>query len=401
MSQLTDNLNTIASIKGDIRDAIEAKGVNMSGVAFSGFASKIGEIQTGGGQKPEDSLAETITGNGTFNFAPQSGHVFSDASITVSVHPSASLSETYTSNSTYTVSGEFNGATITVSVPGGQKTEEVLTETITSNGSYSFSPTQGNVFSSASIDVSVHPSTSLSATYTSNGTYAVSGEFNGGQVIVSVSSLDPVPAANEIYYKSYSGEIITPYNSNNFGAVLQSNTKVGNGWCLLTFDRPVVRTGQKSFYMKYDLKEMILPYGITTISIQSFDITMLQRIVIPDTVTVIDAYAFSQCPCLISRLRLPTSLTKIYEGAFDECTALTAITIPAGVTELLNGCFGDCTHLMSVTVLATTPPELGNDYVFSKNFSSRVFYVPAESLQAYKTAPRWSNYASSIMAIPS
>lgn len=117
MSQLTDNLNTIASIKGDIRDAIQAKGVDMSGVAFSGFASKIGEIQTGGGQKPEDSLAETITGNGTFNFAPQSGHVFSDASITVSVHPSASLSMTYTSNSTYTVSGEFNGATITVSVP--------------------------------------------------------------------------------------------------------------------------------------------------------------------------------------------------------------------------------------------------------------------------------------------
>lgn len=48
MSQLTDNLNQIVSIKSDIKDAIEAKGVSMSGVSFGSYADKIGEIQTGG-----------------------------------------------------------------------------------------------------------------------------------------------------------------------------------------------------------------------------------------------------------------------------------------------------------------------------------------------------------------
>ena len=48
MSQLTDNLNLIVSIKSDIKSAIENKGVDMTGVSFPGYASKIGEISGGG-----------------------------------------------------------------------------------------------------------------------------------------------------------------------------------------------------------------------------------------------------------------------------------------------------------------------------------------------------------------
>lgn len=165
MSQLTDNLNTIASIKGDIRDAIEAKGVNMSGVAFSGFASKIGEIPTGGGQKPEETLVESITSNGSYSYSPQAGYVFDGASISVDVHPSTSLSETYTSNSTYTVSGEFNGATITVAVPVTPgPSMSTLTDTITSNGSYSYSAPSGYAYDTVSVSVSVPPGYTVTLT---------------------------------------------------------------------------------------------------------------------------------------------------------------------------------------------------------------------------------------------
>ena len=48
MSQLIDNLNTIESIKTDIKAAIENKGVDMTGISFPGYASKIGEISGGG-----------------------------------------------------------------------------------------------------------------------------------------------------------------------------------------------------------------------------------------------------------------------------------------------------------------------------------------------------------------
>lgn len=63
MSQLTDNLNLIASIKSDIKSAIEAKGVSMTGVSFGSFADKIGEIQTGG-QFVTEPLS--VSANGTY-----------------------------------------------------------------------------------------------------------------------------------------------------------------------------------------------------------------------------------------------------------------------------------------------------------------------------------------------
>lgn len=61
MSQLTDNLNLIASIKSDISAAIEAKGVSMSGVSFGSYADKIGEITTQFVTEPLN-----VTDNGTY-----------------------------------------------------------------------------------------------------------------------------------------------------------------------------------------------------------------------------------------------------------------------------------------------------------------------------------------------
>ena len=61
MSQLIDNLNTIESIKTDIKAAIENKGVDMTGVSFPGYASKIGEISGGGGWDQKRFTEENLT----------------------------------------------------------------------------------------------------------------------------------------------------------------------------------------------------------------------------------------------------------------------------------------------------------------------------------------------------
>lgn len=60
MSQLIDNLNTIESVKTDIKSAIENKGVDMTGVSFPGYAGKIGEISGGGGWDQKSFTEGTV-----------------------------------------------------------------------------------------------------------------------------------------------------------------------------------------------------------------------------------------------------------------------------------------------------------------------------------------------------
>ena len=56
-------------------------------------------------------------------------------------------------------------------------------------------------------------------------------------------------------------------------------------------------------------------------------------------------------------------------------------------------------NMISVTILATTPPTLGGSNTFNDTNNCPI-YVPAESVDAYKTATNWSRLADRIQAIP-
>ena len=93
-------------------------------------------------------------------------------------------------------------------------------------------------------------------------------------------------------------------------------------------------------------------------------------------------------------------ITVINTNAFSSRTSLSSITIPNGVTIMGQEAFRYCTSLTSVTVKSATPPTLGFG-VFYNGSSNLVIYVPAESVDAYKSASGWSTYADRIQAIPS
>lgn len=117
---------------------------------------------------------------------------------------------------------------------------------------------------------------------------------------------------------------------------------------------------------------------------------------IGNCVNTIDGYAFSKCN-LISSITIPDNITTINRRAFQNCSGLTNVTIGDGVIEIGYGVFAYCTSLTSITVNATTPPTLGGA-VFN-NTNNCPIYVPTESVETYKTASGWSDYASRIQAI--
>ena len=86
-------------------------------------------------------------------------------------------------------------------------------------------------------------------------------------------------------------------------------------------------------------------------------------------------------------------VTSIGYGAFMGCNLLGSLKIPNSVTMIDNYAFNSCSGLIEAIILGTTPPSLG---ILGFESSSFPIYVPYESLNAYKTATNWSNYEDRI-----
>lgn len=85
-------------------------------------------------------------------------------------------------------------------------------------------------------------------------------------------------------------------------------------------------------------------------------------------------------------------------GGFEYCDGLFSIELPETVTFISFMAFYGCTNLTHITLHSITPPILGNG-VFDDTNNCPI-YVPAESVDAYKSAYNWSQYADRIQAIP-
>ena len=148
--------------------------------------------------------------------------------------------------------------------------------------------------------------------------------------------------------------------------------------------------------------EYTIPDSVTEIGNSAFALCYsLNNITIPDSVTTIGKAAFLTCTRLTS-ITIPDSVTELGLQAFYNCTSLTSVTIPGSVTSIGNLAFAECSSLTSVYCKPITPPtanlyDIEEWIAFEENATNRKIYVPAESVDTYKAAEGWSNYADSIV----
>lgn len=111
----------------------------------------------------------------------------------------------------------------------------------------------------------------------------------------------------------------------------------------------------------------------------------LFKLTVSDNLTVLTAEMFD-------------GVTSIGDFVFSNCTSLTSVEIPNSVTSIGSAAFYGCSRLKSVKVWANTPPSLG-DNAFVYTSSGLRIYVPSGSVNAYKAATNWKNYASKIYRV--
>lgn len=162
----------------------------------------------------------------------------------------------------------------------------------------------------------------------------------------------------------------------------------------------LLRLSDKMFKNCSSLTTIHFPYSLKSIGMESFDnCNSLTEIIIPDSVIYIGSLAFNGCENLQS-IKLPIGLGQLNGGIFKSCSSLSQIILPATLVYIEVEAFDGCNALTNVTCLALIPPmhNLARS-LFSGCPNLSQIFVPAESVDTYKTNNSWSEYANLITAI--
>lgn len=222
--------------------------------------------------------------------------------------------------------------------------------------------------------------------------YICSGAF------ASCSNINTINLPNSVLSIGYSAFAnCTSLTSINLG---NSLTFIGNfafNYCSsltsVVIPNSVTTIELSAFSQCSNLVSVSLSNSLSSIESGTFEnCTTLTYILIPNSVKSIGRGAFSHCSSL-SEIIIPNSAITIGEIAFWYCNELSFITIPNSVTSIGNQAFDNCNNLETVVIKDETPPTLGNK-VFNGTTCS--IYVPCESLDTYKTATNWSDYANKM-----
>ena len=162
--------------------------------------------------------------------------------------------------------------------------------------------------------------------------------------------------------------------------------------------------GAYAFQYCTSLSSVTIGSGVTSIGDSAFQYCLnLASVIIPESVITLGEHAFFRCDNLTS-CTIGSNVETIGNSAFARCGSMTSISIPSSVTSIGDYAFSNCSGLTGVTVNAATPPTLGyqsgiGTSVFN-NTNNCPIYVPAASVNTYKSALYWRSYSSRIQAIP-
>lgn len=216
-----------------------------------------------------------------------------------------------------------------------------------------------------------------------------------------------------------------PYNE-EFKAKAQYSDSISSITC---DSSSTLTSGETASIAGNNLKKVTIGNCVTEIGASAFTYYQFTKasftsITIPSSVTSIGDYAFASCSGL-TRIDIPSGVSSYSVGMLRYCKGMTSHTIPWQITYIPNECFFGCSGLMeivipenvtrigvnsfygcsglrSITVNSTVPPTL-ESYTSSvatfDDTNNCPIYVPSGSVEAYKTADKWSKYADRIQAI--
>ena len=73
---------------------------------------------------------------------------------------------------------------------------------------------------------------------------------------------------------------------------------------------------------------------------------------------------------------------------------MSSVIIGSSVSSIGQDAFNSCEVLANVTCLPVTPPVINGENCFYPAYLFATLHVPAQSVEAYKTAPYWIRFSN-------
>ena len=245
-------------------------------------------------------------------------------------------------------------------------------------------------------------------------TWTDTGQYRTGSTVLEYNSVDCgyAPSSNYKVRVVYKKGLYSPVESGqvecNSSTTLTNDELKGQitfpaYFTSVEFGSCIDTIGADAFINARELSAVTVPSNIKTLESCAFANCGASSYTLNEGLLSIGDTAFVNNNNLTA-ITIPNSVTSIGQSAFDNCRNLTTITIGTGVTYIGNAAFSVAANvedvkITSFTINAITPPTIGS-LVTATFIGTYPIYVPAQSVNAYKTAHYWSQIADRIQAIP-
>ena len=182
---------------------------------------------------------------------------------------------------------------------------------------------------------------------------------------VGLGNIDGLRAIDQ----SYTGSITIPATVNGYRvtevadyAFLQTNVKT------ITLPEGLTKIGSYAFSQCYNLTSLVVPEGVAKVESYTFNnSSKLESVTLPSSLKSLSNFMFYGCSSL-SSVNIPDDVTAIPRNSFYGCSALTNIILPSATTSIGSAAFFQ-TALESI-LLPSTVVSIG--YNAFKNCNSLV-----------------------------